>query len=225
MNRICTPFAKAMQELLETVLTQGSGRSLWFVCCADARRASVTIAQFDEPRRPDLWSCIGPACAYARGCTEGDVDEVCAAAGRYSGGLALAPAFAAKARLRAGNLAPDTERIYAVFCRIPAREAAAITDSELKNLPGDWTGTGIRTLAPPDPAPICRSPEVNREHDTSGAPPPYGGSGGYRPSCRHLCIRSLAGNATFRASRTGVALQVYEACDAGNSRISTSGRA
>jgi hypothetical protein len=115
----------------------GLGRSLWFVNCADAHRVSQTIAQFDESRRADLWSGIGLACAYAGGYTEPDLSELYVATESYRTEMAQGAAFAAKARLRAGNLVLHTERACQVFCGIPAREAAEITDAALKNLPQD----------------------------------------------------------------------------------------
>ena len=118
---------------------QGLGRSLWFVCCGDAQRIVETIGRFDEPRRADLWGGIGLACAYAGGCTEEDIARLCTGAHQHSAALAQGAAFAAKARLRAGNLVPHTERACQILCGIPAREAAAVTDSALKDIPADGT--------------------------------------------------------------------------------------
>ena len=115
----------------------GLGRSLWFVSCADARRVMQTIARFDRSRRADLWSGIGLACAYAGAYTEGDLTELCSAAEGYGAELAQGAAFAAKARLRAGNLGSHTERACEVICGTSAREAAWVTDTALKNLPQD----------------------------------------------------------------------------------------
>jgi len=44
---------------------QGLGRSLWFVEGAHPGRIAATIGAFPEARRPDLWSGVGLACAYA----------------------------------------------------------------------------------------------------------------------------------------------------------------
>jgi len=116
---------------------QGLGRSIWFVSCACAERASRIVEQFDRSRRADLWSGIGLASAYAGCYTEQGLSELSAVAQGYGAELAQGAAFAAKARLRAGTLAPHTEHACAVFCGIPAREAAAVTDSALENLPKD----------------------------------------------------------------------------------------
>jgi hypothetical protein len=116
---------------------QGLGRSLWFVSCADASRVTETIARFDSSRRPDLWSGIGLACAYAGAYTERDLAELCSAAEGYRAELAQGAAFAAKARLRAANLVPHTERACEIICGTSAREAAGVADTALKNLPQD----------------------------------------------------------------------------------------
>jgi hypothetical protein len=47
------------------VIDQGIGRALWFVCGADTDRLADTIAGFAPERRPDLWSGVGLAAAYA----------------------------------------------------------------------------------------------------------------------------------------------------------------
>lgn len=47
------------------VVDQGIGRALWFVCGADTDRLADTIAGFAPGRRPDLWSGVGLAAAYA----------------------------------------------------------------------------------------------------------------------------------------------------------------
>ena len=116
---------------------RGLGRSLWFVNCADAKRVTETILRFDESRRADLWSGIGLACAYAGAYTEMDLAELCEAADGYRAELAQGAAFAAKARLRAGNLVAHTERACETICGTSALEAAAVTDAALKNLPRD----------------------------------------------------------------------------------------
>ena len=115
----------------------GLGRSLWFVNCADAQRVSQTVAGFDSSRRADLWSGIGLACAYAGAYSDRDLTGLCTMAEGYRAELAQGAAFAAKARLRAGNPGSHTERACEVICGTSAREAAGVTDAALKNLPLD----------------------------------------------------------------------------------------
>jgi hypothetical protein len=116
---------------------QGLGRSLWFVNCADAKRVAETIQHFDASRHADLWSGIGLACAYAGAYTEMDLAALFAAAHGYRAELAQGAAFAAKARLCAGNLVAHTERACELLCGTSALEAAGTTDEALTNLPRD----------------------------------------------------------------------------------------
>jgi len=44
---------------------QGLGRSLWFATGGDLTRATEAIGRFPPTRRPDLWSGLGLAVAYA----------------------------------------------------------------------------------------------------------------------------------------------------------------
>lgn len=116
---------------------QGLGRSLWFVDGADALRIPRTIAAFPEARRPDLWSGVGLAATYA-----GGVEEAAMAALRDTGRgfeaeLAQGAAFAAKARLRAGNSAPHVDMACQVFCGRAATEAAEASDRALDGLEAD----------------------------------------------------------------------------------------
>ncbi len=113
---------------------QGLGRSLWFVEGGDAARITGRIGRFSPARRADLWSGIGLACAYAGG---SDVDAAVAVleGGRdFAAHLAQGCAFAAKARQRAGNPTPYTERACRIFCDLSLEEAAAVTDTALRGV-------------------------------------------------------------------------------------------
>lgn len=117
------------------VFDQGLGRSLWFVDGGDAGRIPVTIAKFDSSRHADLWSGVGLACAYAGGVNCTAIEVLQQAAGPYRPQLAQGAAFAAKARLRAGNGAEHTEAACRILCGLSADAAASITDEALENLP------------------------------------------------------------------------------------------
>ena len=116
------------------VFDQGLGRSLWFVSGGDVRGMSACISQFSEARRPDLWSGIGLACAYAGALSTDQLKELKAAAGTCGPSLAQGAAFAAKARERAGNQTPHTENACRVLCGTSASIAAALTDYALNEL-------------------------------------------------------------------------------------------
>ena len=58
------------------VFDQGLGRSLWFVEGADVARIAATVAGFSVARRPDLWSGVGLACAYAGGVDSAAIESL-----------------------------------------------------------------------------------------------------------------------------------------------------
>lgn len=113
---------------------QGLGRSLWFVKAADPDRITAAIAAFTPSRRPYLWSGVGLACAYAGGVERPVLEALREACGDFLPQLAQGAAFAAKARLRAGNLAGHTGLACEIVCGLSAESAAGITDSALEGL-------------------------------------------------------------------------------------------
>ncbi len=118
---------------------QGLGRSLWFVEGADVCSIGKRIASFPEPRRADLWSGVGLACAYAGGVDRGAVMKLRDVADTFRPEVAQGAAFAAKARQRAGNPTDHTEMACQVLCGIPAGAAARLTDETRESLPEDST--------------------------------------------------------------------------------------
>ncbi|ACY13326.1 DUF1702 family protein [Haliangium ochraceum] len=116
---------------------QGLGRSLWFVCGADAERITRTIAKLAPERHEDLWSGIGLAAAYAGGVSATDLEMLRKLAGAYLPAVAQGAAFAAKARQRAGNPTEHTELGCNIFCGESLRESAHATDAVLEGLGGD----------------------------------------------------------------------------------------
>jgi hypothetical protein len=110
---------------------QGVGRALWFVDGAEVDRIGVTIEEFRAPRQSDLWSGVGLACGYAGGASASALHALRARAGAHAAHLAQGVAFAAKARLHAGTMAPHTELACRIVCSLGAEETAAITDRAL----------------------------------------------------------------------------------------------
>jgi hypothetical protein len=116
---------------------QGLGRSLWFVECGDVERLAATVGAFEPARRPDLWSGVGLAAAYAGAPDRRELALLVEAAGGAWPAFAQGVAFAAKARERAGTQAEHTERASVTVCGRCADAAAAVTDAALERLPGD----------------------------------------------------------------------------------------
>jgi len=113
---------------------QGLGRSIWFVKGAYVPAVAEAVGAFSSARRPDLWSGVGLACSYAGGVGLEGMRSLRAAAGEYQPQLAQGAAFAAKTRLRAGNLSEHAEVACQVFCGRSATDAAAVTDAALEGL-------------------------------------------------------------------------------------------
>ena len=121
----------------QRVFDQGLGRSLWFSKGAQVDAMTVQIAAFAKERHSDLWSGLGLAAAYAGGVDEADLAGLKASAGVYLPQLAQGVAFAAKTRLRAGNLAEHTEAACRIICERSLDKAAKLTDDALIALPED----------------------------------------------------------------------------------------
>jgi hypothetical protein len=129
---LCPP--RKLKGYAARVFDQGLGRSLWFVEGADVEHIAATIERFPTPRRADLWSGVGLACAYAGGADRAAVEELRRLACSYRKHLAQGAAFAAKTRLLAGNLTSNTETVCRVLCGLSAAGAASITDATLTSL-------------------------------------------------------------------------------------------
>jgi len=126
------------------VFDQGLGRSLWFVVGGSVADAVRRISAFPADRQADLWSGLGLACTYAGGISEDGLQSLLEAAGQHLGQVRQGAAFAAKARLRAGNLVPHTENACLILCGVPADVAARITDDALE---GVSSSAGPRSYA------------------------------------------------------------------------------
>lgn len=129
------PAPKRLSGYAREVFDQGLGRSLWFVDGADVERVAATIGRFDRSRHGDLWSGIGLAATYAGGCDERELQKLLDAGDPFQAHLAQGGAFAAKARIRAGNPVEHTDRACRVLCNRTAAEAAEATDRALGGLP------------------------------------------------------------------------------------------
>ena len=120
------------------VFDQGLGRALWFVETADPERIAATVGSLAPERRADVWSGVGLAATYAGAVDEGGLRRLVELARPFRSDLAQGAAFAAKARLRAGNPVPHVERACAVLCERDAEGAAAATDRALVPAAGSY---------------------------------------------------------------------------------------
>ncbi len=112
----------------------GVGRSLWFVSGADPELLAQRVRGFEPSRQAELWAGCGLACSYAGGVDDDVIARLIELAGTLRGALAQGAAFAAKARLRAGNPTEHTRRAVEQICSCPVELAAKLCDSELARL-------------------------------------------------------------------------------------------
>jgi hypothetical protein len=109
------------------VFDQGLGRALWFVVGGSVSEAIRSIGSFPDDRQADLWSGLGLACTYAGGISGNGLQTLLKGSGRYLGHVRQGASFAAKARLRAGNLVPQTEEACQALCGLSAVVAAQLS--------------------------------------------------------------------------------------------------
>jgi enediyne biosynthesis protein E3 len=136
----------ALRGYERSAFDQGVGRCLWFYGGADPDRAADAVDTFDEPRRSDLWSGVGIACAYAGGADEDELTRLRARAGRHAPHLAQGAAFGVKAHARAGHAAESAALASGVLCGVTPETAAAWCDDALPD------AAHVRDAAPESPA-------------------------------------------------------------------------
>jgi hypothetical protein len=120
---------------------QGLGRSLWFVEGAGPGRIHGRISAFPAERHGDLWSGAGLACGYAGGA--GGAEEMLRLSGEYAPQLAQGVAFAAAARERAANPAPQTELACRTVWGLGAAAVAELVVQAGEDLPADGAVPGF----------------------------------------------------------------------------------
>jgi hypothetical protein len=116
------------------VFYQGLGRSLWFVHGCDVARIAIAINQYHPAFHSDAWSGVGLACGYAGGATTVEVERATMLAAQHRSALAQGAAFAAKARVLAGNRARHTDLACEVLCHLSTEDAAALCDEALNKI-------------------------------------------------------------------------------------------
>jgi hypothetical protein len=110
-------------------IDQGIGRALWFINGADVPRVAAAVRQFDPARRPDLWSGVGLAAAFAGGADQPGIELLRKEAGDLLPEVAQGTVFAAKARDEAGQPTEHTAMALDIMCGMTLREAADLADS------------------------------------------------------------------------------------------------
>ena len=117
------------------VFDQGLGRSLWFVKGADVAKIAAVIESMHPSRRPDFWSGIGLAAAYAGDASCDEIESLVEASGNHRDYLAQGVTFGAEARELADIQAEHTDRICKIVCGMSASDAAELTRSAKPTFP------------------------------------------------------------------------------------------
>ncbi|WP_017598714.1 DUF1702 family protein [Nocardiopsis lucentensis] len=118
---------------------QGVGRALWFIHGARCAAVADAVRAFPERRRPDLWSGVGLAAAFAGGAESGPLTDLLRAAGPDAPHLAQGAVFAAKARVYSGCVPDHTESVVRALTGLGTAAAAALADDHAVE-PGERGG-------------------------------------------------------------------------------------
>ncbi|MFL5763252.1 MAG: DUF1702 family protein [Bacteroidia bacterium] len=110
---------------------QGLGRSIWFLSSGEPAKAKEIISGFDVERRPALWKGIGHAAGYIGGCDHETLHELASAAGNNITQLGIGAAMAARGRVHANFVTPDTELACQTWWGLSAKELASLSEELL----------------------------------------------------------------------------------------------
>jgi hypothetical protein len=124
-------------DYFRRAVDQGIGRALWFIQGADGARVAAAVERFDAARRPDLWSGVGLAAAFAGAGTAASIELIGKAAGEHLPELAQGAVFAAKARLQAGQITAHADLAVRTLCGMSVEEAAMLADEAAAQAAGD----------------------------------------------------------------------------------------
>ncbi|OKI01283.1 enediyne biosynthesis protein [Streptomyces sp. CB02923] len=108
---------------------QGIGRALWFIHGARPERIDTAVRAFAARRRPDLWSGVGLAAAFAGGCGADTFETLLRVAGEHRAELGQGAVFAVRARDLAGFVPPHTTVAARVLTGLSVPGAVTLADS------------------------------------------------------------------------------------------------
>ncbi len=127
-----------LPEAAMPMYDQGLGRSLWYSCQADIDKVRTKIESFSRERQADLWRGIGIAVAYVGGCDDEYLQTLLKYAVPNSVQLACGAALAARSRMYAKTMTPDTNRCSRLWFALTAGEtnifsSVRVTVAEVDN--------------------------------------------------------------------------------------------
>jgi len=114
------------------IYDQGLGRSLWFICGADAEALCRLVGSQYADRQDDLWAGIGLACAYAGGADAGGLDTLRRGSGPSLRWLRQGAAFGVSAHAKAGAVPDESAEIAAAICGVDSAALIRLVDEEFE---------------------------------------------------------------------------------------------
>ena len=141
-------FIEARQPAPEILSAQnrrlfdaGVGRSMWWVFGAEPRSIAAAISRFDSDRRPEMWTGIGTALAYAGGGPRGAASLLFDLAGPFRSYLLGGIPLAAHMRYKGQNPAEWTDEVCLTLLNLSAAETSDIVLTEVNNYLDSWQGS------------------------------------------------------------------------------------
>jgi enediyne biosynthesis protein E2 len=108
---------------------QGIGRALWFINGAEPAAVTAAVNRFAEDRRPDLWSGVGLAAAFAGGTSADGLAALRTCADEHWPQLGLGAVFANKGRILAGHVPEHTALAVQELAGLSVRDADEVADT------------------------------------------------------------------------------------------------
>ncbi|WP_454195865.1 DUF1702 family protein [Nocardia sp. Marseille-Q1738] len=127
------------RDNLKRIMTQGTGRALWFIGGGSPAGVVRMISEFDPKRHADLWSGVGIAVTFAGGVTLDAMEELWDQAGEFRPQLSLGSAMVARIRQQTDSVNEHSEAAAQVFCGTTVAKTDALIESALEGLPDDGT--------------------------------------------------------------------------------------
>lgn len=121
------PWEGSPEYFLRAV-DQGIGRALWFIHGARPGDVAAAVDRFAGHRRPDLWSGVGLAAAFAGGTEPGGLAALRQAAGAHQAELAQGVVFAVRARSYAGLVPGHTQAAAQTLAGLSVEAAVTLAD-------------------------------------------------------------------------------------------------
>ena len=134
------PSPASLNPQNRALFDAGIGRSFWWVHGADPDSVASAIAVFDPDRRPEMWTGIGTALAYAGGSSSEDMARLIALSGTYAVDLRIGAALAANMRHKGGNPAAWTDDACEAVLNASVADSSDVVDAELKGYLESWDG-------------------------------------------------------------------------------------